>query len=727
MVAGMTRLLVVEDSPTQAEELKLILESAGFEVQIAVDGPQALDRLTASRFDLVVSDVVMPGMSGYELCRATKTEPRTKDIPVLLLTTLSDPIDIIQGLECGADNFLTKPYDAGNLVGRVKGMLDNKRLRAEGKVRVGVEIFFLGRRFTVSSDKEQILDLLLCTFEDIVRTNRELQASQAELATAKAKVEDYARKLEGRVRVSQEKYRSLMEHANDAIFVIDEQGKTLEVNRQAEQLLGRPAADIVGRPYSEFVIPAERDYAAVLFQRLLLEGSANVTDLHVQRADAAFICADFSASLVQIEGQRIVLAIARDVTDRNRLQQQVLQSEKLATVGTLAAGIAHEINNPTAVVLANLGVVNGYGSQVRKTLAEVGRLALNAPESTRKALERLRGDPELERSTAQLEEVLRDCTHAGERIRDIVRDLKGFARIDDGDVALVNVNERLDTTLRMASNEIRYRARVETSLGQNLPEIVASPGKLSQVFLNLIVNAAQAIDEGKVERNKISIATRFEDGRIRVDITDTGKGIPKEILHKIFDPFFTTKPVGVGTGLGLSICQDIIKKHNGEIRVESEIGRGTTFSVYLPRATGLELPRKDLPAEPGEVPRSKLMVVDDEAFLLRAYQRMLGGRHEVTTALGGRAAVGLLSAAGASYDVIFCDLMMPDVDGVDLHRFVAERFPGLEKRMVFISGGAFTPRAQDFLARIDTPHVEKPFTIEDLQRTIAGVLAKKSA
>jgi len=721
----MTRLLVVEDSPTQAEELKLILESEGFEVETAPDGPQALGQLTASRFDLVVSDILMPGMSGYELCRATKAEPRTKDIPVLLLTTLSDPMDIIQGLECGADNFLTKPYDAGNLVGRVRGMLDNKRIRAEGKLRVGVEIFFLGKKFTVSSDKEQILDLLLCTFEDIVRTNRELQASQAELSTAKAKVEDYARKLESRVRVSEEKYRSLMEHANDAIFVIDVQGKTLEVNRQTEQLLGRPASDIVGRPYYEFVIPAQRDYAAVQFQKLLLEGSANVTDLHLQREDAAFICADFSASLVQTEGQRIVLAIARDVTERNRLQHQVLQNEKLATVGTLAAGIAHEINNPTAVVLANLGVVKGYADQVRKTLAEVGRLAETAPEPMRKALEGLRGDAELEHSTAELEEVIRDCTHAGERIRDIVRDLKGFARIDDGDVALVNVNERIDTTLRMAFNEIRYRARIEKSLGQDLPQIVASPGKLNQVFLNLIVNAAQAIGEGRVEQNKISIATRFEDGRIRVDITDTGNGIPKDMLPKIFDPFFTTKPVGVGTGLGLPICQDIIKKHNGEIRVESEIGRGTTFSVYLPKATGLELPRKDIPAEPAEVPRSKLMVVDDEALLLRAYQRMLGGHHDVTIALGGRAAVELLSAAGASYDVIFCDLMMPDIDGVDLHRYVAEKFPGLEKRMVFISGGAFTPRAQDFLARIDTPCLEKPFTIEDLQRAIAALLAKK--
>lgn len=722
----MTRVLVVEDSATQAEELRLILESEGFVVETAPDGGKGLDRLTASRFELMISDIVMPGMSGYELCRAAKADPRTRDVPVLLLTTLSDPMDIIQGLECGADNFLTKPYDAGNLLKRVTGMLDNKLMRIEGKLKIGVEIFFLGKKFTISSDKEQILDLLLSTFEDIVRTNRDLQASQVDLAAAKAKIEEYAHKLEGRVRVSEEKYRSLMEHANDAIFVLDMQGRTLEVNRQTEKLLGRPASGIVGRPCFEFVIPAERDYAAVQFQKLLAEGSATVTDLHLQRGDAAFVCADFSVSLVQTNDTHIALAIARDVTERNRLQHQVLQNEKLATVGTLAAGIAHEINNPTAVILANMSVAKDYTGKVRKTLAEAGRLAEHAPEPIRKALEGLRGDPELEQSTAELEEVIRDCTHAGERIREIVRDLKGFARIDDGDVSLVSINESLDTTLRMAVNEIRRSAQVEKRLAPDLPQIVASPGKLSQVFLNLIVNAAQAIEEGKVEQNKISIATHFEDGRIRVDITDTGKGIPKDVLLKIFDPFFTTKPVGVGTGLGLSICEDIVKKHNGEIRVESEIGRGTTFSVFLPTATGLVLPRKDSPGEPAEVPRSKLMVVDDEPVLLRAYQRMLGGRHEVTTALGGRAAVELLSAAGASYDVIFCDLMMPDVDGVDLHRYVAEKFPGLDQRMIFISGGAFTQRARDFLARIEAPRLEKPFTLRDLHRAIGALPAKKA-
>ena len=176
----MTRILVVEDSATQAEELRLILEAAGFTVGIAIDGEQALECLARSGFDLVVSDIMMPGISGYELCRTIKSNPVNKETPVVLLTTLSDPMDIIQGLECEADNFVTKPYDPGGLVDRIKGILENRRLRSEGRLKVGIELLFLGRQFTITSDKQQILDLLISTFEDIVRTNQELRASETE-------------------------------------------------------------------------------------------------------------------------------------------------------------------------------------------------------------------------------------------------------------------------------------------------------------------------------------------------------------------------------------------------------------------------------------------------------------------------------------------------------------------------------------------------------------------
>jgi two-component system, sensor histidine kinase and response regulator len=188
----MTRILVVEDSPTQAQEICLVLTAAGFEVEVAGDGEAGLQRLAERRFDLVVSDILMPGMSGYDLCRRIKATRATKDLPVILLTTLNDALDIIQGLESGADNFITKPYQANHLLERVQTILTHRALRSEGKLRVGVEIIFLGRKFTITSDKEQILDLLLATFEDMVRTNRELQSSQRALAAANNELETFS-------------------------------------------------------------------------------------------------------------------------------------------------------------------------------------------------------------------------------------------------------------------------------------------------------------------------------------------------------------------------------------------------------------------------------------------------------------------------------------------------------------------------------------------------------
>ena len=195
----MMRVLIVEDSPTQAEQLRIILEEAALEVEHSTDGRAALALFEHGDFDLIVSDIMMPHMSGYELCHAVKKSPRGRATPVILLSTLADPMDIIRGLECGADNFITKPYEADQLMARIRTVLDNKELRTTGKLTFGVEVSFLGKKFLISSEKEQILDLLISTFEDIVRTNRGLQDSKIALAAAKKEIETYARELELRV------------------------------------------------------------------------------------------------------------------------------------------------------------------------------------------------------------------------------------------------------------------------------------------------------------------------------------------------------------------------------------------------------------------------------------------------------------------------------------------------------------------------------------------------
>jgi signal transduction histidine kinase len=264
---------------------------------------------------------------------------------------------------------------------------------------------------------------------------------------------------------------------------------------------------------------------------------------------------------------RLPLAVEREVldcqvrADRTRMHERLLLSERLVSVGTLAAGVAHEINNPLAVAMANLECV----------------------------LEGLAPDPGVPTDVAAYAEPLRDIEEALKRIRDIVRDVKLFSRPQESKASAVDVRSVIDSSVRMAHNEIRHRVRVIKEFGA-VPLVTANESRLGQVILNLIVNAAHAVPEGRTDVSPLRLITRtLDDGRAVIEVADAGCGIPKENLERIFDPFFTTKPVGVGTGLGLAICHTIVAELGGEIEVDSEVGRGTTVRVLLPQAGAIDL------------------------------------------------------------------------------------------------------------------------------------------
>jgi signal transduction histidine kinase len=372
------------------------------------------------------------------------------------------------------------------------------------------------------------------------------------------------------------------------------------------------------------------------------------------------------------------VALLRHADERRTL------GERLASIGRLAAGVAHEINTPLAAAIANMALV---AEELPKLVTE--------------------DDP---RRTF-IKDALADARGAADRVRIIVRDLKTFSRGDDETIGPVDVRGVVEAALNMVKNEIRHRARLVKDYGPT-PAVKANEARLGQVVLNLLLNAAQAIPEGDAPHNEIRIVTATSGERVALEVHDTGSGMPPEVVARIFDPFYTTKPVGFGTGLGLSICHGIVAAFGGHIQVESRPGYGSTFRVLLPMASEArhEAPRA-IPA--GDAPRARVLAIDDDVLIVNVLKRVLGSSCDLEAVTSVRAARAFL--ADREFDVILCDLMMPDMTGMDLHEELMARSPRLAESMIFLTGGTFTPRAQAFLDGVPNLRLEKPFDPQQLR------------
>ncbi|WP_224362404.1 MASE1 domain-containing protein [Hyalangium versicolor] len=392
----------------------------------------------------------------------------------------------------------------------------------------------------------------------------------------------------------------------------------------------------------------------------------------------------------------------RDVTATQELRARLMAAERVAAVGTLAAGVGHEIQNPLAYLELNLG------GAVRSLLRGRG--------SVTDALTQLR-----------------EAQEGAERIRLIVQDLRMFSREGAQDRQPVDLREVATPALRMVRHVLRNRARLVEDY-ESIPLVLASEARLGQVLLNLLVNAVQAIPEGEPEEHMVRIHTcTAPDGRAQIEVWDTGRGIHPEVLPHIFEPFFTTKSFEEGTGLGLSICQQIVRVHGGEILVSSEPGNGSVFTVLLPAAPEgaiREAPRS-LAEDPSSNPhtlsrRGRVLIVDDEPRLAQSMRLLLEPAYEVVIATGGREALEMV-ASGQRIDVVVCDLQMPGTTGMDLYEQLLEQAPDLAERLVFMSGGAYTPAATHFVRTVRNRVLEKPVPPEQLRSAIAAAVAPSLA
>jgi PAS domain S-box-containing protein len=499
------------------------------------------------------------------------------------------------------------------------------------------------------------------------------------------------------LRVSEARFRTLVEGAPDGV-VITRDRRILFMNAEAARLLGVASPEAgIGRDLLSLMPPEEAARAGERIGAMLRTGLPSPPSEYMQIVDGQERYVEIKSILVDFEGRPSVLAFARDATERRRLEHELIRADKLAAVGTLAAAVAHEINNP--LTYAHL------------SLQHIERELLRTPDDAR--------------AVALLEHV-RNARHGAERVATIVRDLRAFARVEDAAPGPVDVVAVVERALKIAENDLRHRARLVRRY-EEVPLIEGNGSRLEQVFLNLLINAIQALPDGDPSRDVVTVEIRRGGPReVIVAVTDTGCGVPAAVRRRVFDPFFTTKPVGEGTGLGLSVCRSIIEALGGRITLENGDGAGTRVEVVLvEHQTVATSPLASVPAaaEPALAPSAeprplRVLVVDDEPLVRRVLSMVLDPHHEVTCVDGGAEALALLDAPGAVYDVILCDLMMPGMSGSEVHEEVARRHPGLERKIVFVTGGAFVPRLSDFLDSVDNIKLLKPFDVQQVLNAV---------
>ncbi|HEU4383200.1 MAG TPA: PAS domain S-box protein [Anaeromyxobacteraceae bacterium] len=491
------------------------------------------------------------------------------------------------------------------------------------------------------------------------------------------------------------RYALVFESLSDAVVVMDLRGEIVDWNGGAARLFGWNREEALGRRPGELLDPRASDELTPSVLAGVARAGRFSLEAPLRRKGGGECLAELTAApLRDPEGRQLAaIVVARDVGERKQLEARLLLADRMASLGTLAAGVAHEINNPLAFVMGNLQYLQ----------EELAQLASGTDPKRR----------------VGAETALRDAREGAARIRAIVADLATFSRGNEPEaVRPVDVNRALEFALKMAERQITARARLERRLGE-LPPVLGAESRLSQVFLNLLVNAAQSIPEGNAAHHQVRVSSAYDpqSGRVAVEIADTGQGIEPEDQARIFDPFFTTKPVGRGTGLGLSVSHSIVTSLGGEIAVESAPGRGTTMRVLLPAAERAAAP------EPG--PRARVLVVDDEPLVGAVVQRLLSPQHEVLAATSAREAMALLDY-GARFDLLLCDLVMPEVSGMELLAKLQASHPEQARQVVFMTAGAFTPGAQGFVERHKQHRfLAKPIDLEELESIIAETLAAR--
>jgi PAS domain S-box-containing protein len=636
------RLLMIEDSEDDAALLVRELRRAGYDPTAQrVDTVAGLERALDASWDIILCDYRMPGLDAPTAL--TVVRGRQVDTPCIIVSGTVGEEHAVAALRSGAQDFVLK---------------DN-------------------------------LSRLAPAIE------RELRDSEVRIKHALA---------ERTLRATEASFRAAFELIPDGVLVCRE-GLVVHANGPAAaMLLAVSQDDLLDRSFIDLFAPSDQQS---IHDRMQEMHRSNATvpfgELTMLRLDGSPLAVETTAVSVLFDGEPAVLGVIRDVSARQELIARSMQVDRMLAVGTLAAGVGHEINNPLAYVMANVAYASDEVARTQHQLEEL-----------------IDREPSVVAAIAALSEVvgiLAEIDEGTRRIRDIARDLSTFARNDE-ELRLVDLRAVADSALRMAAPEIRQRARVVRQY-EDVPPVRASASRVGQVLLNLVINAAQAIAKGAYDANEITVRIRSNGSTVIVEVCDTGCGIAPEHRDRLFTPFFTTKPLGQGTGLGLSISKRIVLSLGGDIQLDSTPGKGTTVCVVLPAAQDPALSEAPTPGAPPR--RGRLLFIDDERLVGTAFQRALSREHDVVVV--DTAADALVRLADESFDAVFCDVNMPTMTGFDLYQAIERSLPQLLSRVVLITGGEHDPHTKQFVTAHKTLFLEKPLDMRQVRALLTRMIS----
>jgi hypothetical protein len=831
MTSPAHRILVAEDSPTQAEHLRLLLEEQGYRVDLAANGLEGLERVRHARPDLIISDVVMPGMDGYAFCQAVKSLKGARKIPFILYTERHGPADIIEGFLQGADNFIPKSSPDDYLLERVRRIFEQLEHRGRGQLSVDLLVRVGEREISVSADKQQMFELLIATLEETGRVNEQLKDAQRLLQRhaqdLEAKVEERTREL----RTAQDRLQHVITSSPSVLYSLRVEGRELVptwVSDNIKRLSGYTPGDVASPVWwVERIHPDDRESVLAHVATLLSEGhvareyrfrhkdgtyhwvrdeqvlveestggrevvgswsdvtarkeaelrlqeseeqyrllfqsnpqpmwvyaedtlaflavndaavrhygysrdellamtirdirppeEAKILDEFVvqrrqgrgrsafhsprvwkhRKKDGTLIDVEIAGSPIELRGRPAWLTLVTDITEKKRLEAQLLQSQKMESVGRLAGGVAHDFNNL-------IGVITGYGDLLQR---DVGP-----------------GHPAFGR--------VAEIRRAADRAAALTRQLLAFSRKQVLEPKVLDLNAVVADVDKMLRRLIGEDVQLVTVFGRDLGRVKADPGQMEQVIVNLAVNARDAMPHGGkliIETGNADLDQSYARSRpdarpgphVMLAISDTGHGMDAETLSHMFEPFFTTKEKGKGTGLGLATVYGIVRQSGGHVMVYSEPGRGTTFKVYLPRFDEGEEPAVTTavpePAAPGT---ETILLVEDEASLRVMIREILeSAGYVVLEAPTPEEAVASAGGHAGTIHLLLTDVVLPRMSGRQVAEAVRSSRP--EANVIFMSGYTDDAISHHGILEPGTHFLQKPFTTDGLLRKVRQVL-----